>query len=168
MIPAAAAVAKVLVANGVPLLANALLAKGKEIVEEKTGIKIPDLQNGTLTNEQLFLLKKAEIEKQEALLALALEEKRIEREADKVEMQEVTKRHVADMTSDSWMSKNVRPMVLIYLLTAYALFASASAFGVEVKTAYVELLATWGMLVMSFYFGGRTVEKIMALKGGQK
>ena len=72
------------------------------------------------------------------------------------------------MISDSWLSKNVRPMVLIYLLSAYALFAGASAFGIEVKTAYIELLATWGMLVMSFYFGGRTFEKIVALRNGGK
>ena len=50
--------------------------------------------------------------------------------------------------------------VLIFLLLAYSGFAVASIFGWETRGAYVELLGQWGMLVMSFYFGGRTMEKI--------
>jgi hypothetical protein len=62
--------------------------------------------------------------------------------------------------SDSWLSKNIRPMTLIFLLVAYSGFAIASIFEYETRGAYVELLGQWGMLVMSFYFGGRTMEKI--------
>ena len=64
------------------------------------------------------------------------------------------------MGSDSWLSKNIRPMTLIFLLFAYSAFAVASIFDYETRGAYVELLGQWGMLVMSFYFGGRTMEKI--------
>ena len=81
-------------------------------------------------------------------------------EADIVEAQELTKRQEADMLSDSWLSKNIRPMTLIFLLVAYSGFAIASIFEYETRGAYVELLGQWGMLVMSFYFGGRTLEKI--------
>lgn len=77
-----------------------------------------------------------------------------------VEQENVTRRAEADMTSDSWLSKNIRPMTLIFLLTAYSGFAIASIFEYETRGAYVELLGQWGMLVMSFYFGGRTMEKI--------
>jgi len=56
---------------------------------------------------------------------------------------------------------------LIFLLFAYSGFAVASIFGFETRGAYVELLGQWGMLVMSFYFGGRTMEKI-ADKVGKK
>jgi len=77
-----------------------------------------------------------------------------------VEQENVTRRAEADMASDSWLSKNIRPMTLVFLLVAYSGFAVASIFDLETRAAYVELLGQWGMLVMSFYFGGRTMEKI--------
>ena len=78
-----------------------------------------------------------------------------------VEQENVTRRAEADMSSDSWLSKNIRPMTLIFLLIAYSGFSVASIFEFETRGAYVELLGQWGMLVMSFYFGGRTMEKIV-------
>lgn len=85
-------------------------------------------------------------------------------EADIAEQQELTKRAQADMSSDSWLSKNIRPMTLIFILGAYFLFAMMSAYGKDANPKYVELLGQWGMLIMSFYFGGRTLEKIMDMK----
>jgi hypothetical protein len=76
------------------------------------------------------------------------------------EQNNLTQRMQADMASDSWMSKNIRPLTLVFLLIAYSGFAIASIFDYETRGAYVELLGQWGMLVMSFYFGGRTMEKI--------
>jgi uncharacterized membrane protein (DUF106 family) len=86
-------------------------------------------------------------------------------QADMNEQQELTKRVQADMMSDSWLSKNIRPMTLIFILTTYTTFAMMSAWDVEVNNNYVELLGQWGMLIMSFYFGGRTLEKIIEMKG---
>ena len=83
-----------------------------------------------------------------------------ETELYKTEQNNLTQRMQADMGSDSWLSKNIRPMTLIFLLVAYSGFAIASIFEYETRGAYVELLGQWGMLVMSFYFGGRTMEKI--------
>jgi hypothetical protein len=83
-----------------------------------------------------------------------------ETELYKTEQNNLTQRMQADMGSDSWLSKNIRPMTLIFLLAAYSGFAIASIFEYETRAAYVELLGQWGMLVMSFYFGGRTMEKI--------
>ena len=80
--------------------------------------------------------------------------------ADVSEQHELTERLKADMGSDSWLSKNIRPMVLIFILLAYTGFAIASMFDYETRGNYVELLGNWGMVVMSFYFGGRTFEKI--------
>jgi hypothetical protein len=82
----------------------------------------------------------------------------------KTEQANVTDRHKADMGSDSWLSKNIRPMTLIFILLAYSTFAMMSAFNLNTNQAYVELLGQWGMLIMSFYFGGRTLEKIMDMK----
>jgi hypothetical protein len=87
-----------------------------------------------------------------------------ELQADNIEAQELTKRVEADMGSDSWLSKNIRPMTLIFILTVYTVFAMMSAFGHNANEEYVTLLGQWGMLIMSFYFGGRTLEKILALK----
>ena len=84
--------------------------------------------------------------------------------ADTAEQQELTKRHEADMASDSWMSKNIRPMTLVFILVVYTVFGVGSAFEMNVHQPYVELLGQWGMLIMSFYFGGRTLEKIMDMK----
>ena len=84
--------------------------------------------------------------------------------ADIAEQQELTKRQQSDMASDSWLSKNIRPMTLIAILFGYFVFAMMSAFGVDANQNYVTLLGNWGMLVMSFYFGGRTLEKIADMK----
>jgi hypothetical protein len=88
--------------------------------------------------------------------------------ADTAEQQELTKRAQADMLSDSWLSKNIRPMTLLFILGGYFIFAMMSAFDLDTNKAYVELLGQWGMLIMSFYFGGRTLEKIMDMKSKEK
>jgi uncharacterized membrane protein (DUF106 family) len=88
--------------------------------------------------------------------------------ADIAEQQELTKRQQADMASDSWLSKNIRPMTLIAILAGYFTFAMMSAFDMDTNKAYVELLGQWGMLIMSFYFGGRTLEKIVDMRTKEK
>lgn len=103
---------------------------------------------------------KAQVE----LLKMQQEGRLAELNADTVEAQELTKRLQADMSSDSWLSKNIRPMTLIFILGAYFVFAMMSAFGSNANEKYVELLGQWGMLIMSFYFGGRTLEKIMDMR----
>jgi uncharacterized membrane protein (DUF106 family) len=85
-------------------------------------------------------------------------------QADMQEQGELTKRQENDMRSDSWLSKNIRPMTLIAILIGYFIFAMMSAFDLDTNEKYVELLGQWGMLIMSFYFGGRTLEKIIDMK----
>jgi hypothetical protein len=84
--------------------------------------------------------------------------------ADVAEQHELTERLKADMGSDSWLSKNIRPMTLIAILIGYFTFAGLSAAKIDVNESYVQLLGQWGMLIMSFYFGGRTLEKIMDMQ----
>ena len=93
-----------------------------------------------------------------------LGELNVDLEAYKTEQNNLTERLKADMGSDSWLSKNIRPMTLIAILLGYFTFAMMSAFGKDTNANYVELLGQWGMLIMSFYFGGRTLEKIMDMK----
>ena len=80
------------------------------------------------------------------------------------EQNNLTDRHVADMASNSWLAQNIRPMTLVAILAGYFTFALMSAFKLDTNQAYVELLGQWGMLIMSFYFGGRTLEKIIDMK----
>ena len=101
---------------------------------------------------------------QAKLVELQQQGRLAELQADTAEAQELTKRQEADMASDSWLSKNIRPMTLIAILTGYFVFAMLSAFNIETNSKYVELLGQWGMLIMSFYFGGRTLEKIIDMK----
>lgn len=125
---------------------DALLNVGNKLIDKL----IPDPE--AKAKAQLELQKMA----QEGELAkMANETKLFE-----VEQNNLTQRLQADMVSDSWLSKNIRPFTLIFLLAAYSGFAIASIFEYETRGAYVELLGQWGMLVMSFYFGGRTMEKI--------
>jgi hypothetical protein len=84
--------------------------------------------------------------------------------ADIAEAQEITKRWEADMSSDSWLSKNIRPLALIAIFMAYFLFTAMSAFGYNAQESYVNLLGSWGQIVFLAYFGGRTVEKVMEMK----
>jgi regulator of replication initiation timing len=106
----------------------------------------------------------AKAKAQAELLKMQQEGRIAELNADNIENQELTKRLEADMASDSKLSKNIRPMTLVYILTAYLIFAVMDGFGFKIAEAYVTLLGQWGMLVMSFYFGGRTLEKIMDMK----
>lgn len=105
---------------------------------------------------------------QAKLLELQQQGKLAELQADTAEAQELTKRLQADAASDSWLAKNIRPLTLIAILAGYFTFAMMSAFDIDTNHAYVELLGQWGQVVMCFYFGGRTFEKIanMRSKGG--
>lgn len=105
---------------------------------------------------------------QAELIKVQQEGRLAELNADNIEAQELTKRLDADMKSDSWLSKNIRPMTLLIILAGYFIFALMSAFGLDANEAYVSLLGQWGMLIMSFYFGGRTLEKIVDMKKGSK
>jgi len=81
-----------------------------------------------------------------------------------VEQTNITDRWKADMGSDSWLSKNIRPMTLVYILSAFIVMALLDGAGYKIAEAYVTLLGQWGMLVMTAYFGGRTIEKIADLR----
>jgi len=102
----------------------------------------------------------AKAEAQAKLLEIQQQGRLAELQADTAEAQELTKRQESDMASDSWLSKNIRPMTLIAILCGYFIFAMMSAFNMDTHKQYVELLGQWGIIIMSFYFGGRTVEKV--------
>ena len=92
----------------------------------------------------------AKAEAQAKLLEIQQQGRLAELQADTAEAQELTKRQESDMASDSWLSKNIRPMTLIAILAGYFTFAMMSAFDIDTNKAYVELLGQWGMLIMYF------------------
>jgi hypothetical protein len=80
-----------------------------------------------------------------------------------IEMEKnITSRWEADLKSDSWLSKNVRPMTLIFLIvcTMLLIFIDAGAINFNVKDSYVDLLQLVLITVIGAYFGGRSLEKV--------
>ena len=75
---------------------------------------------------------------------------------------QITGRWNADMKSDSWLSKNVRPVVLIFLIvcTMLLIFIDAGTINFNVKDSYVDLLQLVLITVIGAYFGGRSLEKV--------
>lgn len=149
-----------LLANGLDLVANAVMAKGKDFVEKKLGVELKP----NMSNEELARVQIAQMEHEQELMRLRLEENKLDIEAFKAEAEAVTTRWTADMASDSWLSKNIRPLTLIALLFGYFMFAAMSAFGYAAEESYVTLLGNWGQIVMLAYFGGRTVEKVIDMR----
>lgn len=167
MIPIVASLLGSLAQNGLTLLSSAIQAKGKEVVENTLGVKIPD----NPTPEDVSKLRQLQFDHEERLLELGIEKAKMElaelqlfADAAKNEDNNVTSRWNADMASDSWLSKNIRPLSLIAIFLGYFLFAMMSAFGYNANESYVTLLGNWGMLIMGAYFGGRTVEKLAEMR----
>ena len=71
------------------------------------------------------------------------------------EQEALTERHKNDMQSDSWLSKNIRPLVLIYLMILFTI-----AFFFNVPEAVLTMLRDLLMTSFAFYFGARTIEKV--------
>ena len=80
-----------------------------------------------------------------------------------IEMEkQITERWSMDMKSDSWLSKNIRPLVLIFLVvsTVLLVFIDAGVIAFEVKASWVDLLQLVLITVIGAYFGGRSLEKV--------
>jgi hypothetical protein len=104
-------------------------------------------------------LKLAELAHNGELAAMANETKLFE-----TDQNNVTERWKADMASDSWLSKNIRPLSLVAIFTAYVVFAMMSAFGYNANPNYVELLGQWGVIIFGAYFTSRGAEKIQEMR----
>lgn len=119
-----------------------------KLVDAITGGKVSDIISAISSDKQL-----TEDEKQMLLKEL---------EQDVIEMQEVTKRWQSDMSSNSWLSSNIRPLSLAFLtLTMFCyviLDSSLDTFNID--SEWISLLGNLLMLVYAGYFGARTLEKI--------
>ena len=117
-----------------------------------TGSNIAEKISGIIDKHTLSKVEKAQFEKE-------MEEIWIKAEADI--QKNVTERWKTDMNSDSWLSKNVRPLVLIFLVvsTVLMVFIDAGVIAFEVKASWIDLLQLVLITVIGAYFGGRSAEK---------
>jgi len=132
-------------------LLRSLVKTGKKvspIFDAVTGGKVSDILNAIGSSKELTAVEKEMLVK--------------ELEQDVIEMQEITKRWQSDMLSDSWLSKNIRPLSLAFLtLTLFIYIILDSALeGFKIDSEWVSLLGNLLMLVYGGYFGARTLEKI--------
>jgi hypothetical protein len=145
--------------NGTTRVGDALrwlVKQGKDVAPELlsvvgsvTGIEqLKDLADKIGKDKQL-----SEADKQ-----LLLEELKY----DMIEMQESTKRWTADMNSDSWLSKNIRPLSLAFLTLTLFIYIvlDSSLEGFKIDSNWIDLLSSLLLLVYGGYFGARSAEKI--------
>ncbi len=136
-----------------------LLDKGSGIVN-LVGDVLPN--NGALGVLKGLIQQDKELPQEDKETALKL------LEMDSIEMQEVSKRWDSDMKSDSWLSKNTRPMSLIFLTTSMVFLIILDSFdiGFNVDKSWVDLLKNLLVTVYVAYFGSRGVEKFRKIKNG--
>ena len=86
-------------------------------------------------------------------------------EQDTIELQEVSKRWSSDMKSDSWLSKNTRPMTLIFLTISLVIFILLDGFDISfgIDTGWIDLLKSLLITVYVAYFGSRGAEKFKSI-----
>ena len=132
MIPILGALLGTLAESGLGLLSSAIQAKGKEVVENTLGVKIPD----NPTPADVEKLRELQFKHEERLIELGIEKAKLElaememlAKAAQNDADNITDRWQADMNSDSWLSKNIRPISLIAIFVGYFLFTMMSAFG---------------------------------------
>lgn len=151
-----------LLAQGLNLLANAAMAKGKEWVEEKTGVNLDQ----PLSAEDTLKLRQYEMDHAEELLRLRVEDKRLDL-ADVQSARDMNTR-INESANATWLSKNV-PAVLALIVVVVGFILLGTTRDADVRTAVVGLMT----LVLGFYFGStsssRTKDDIIkTLSGGQQ
>ena len=128
---------------------------------KKAAPNILNVASDLLPDAGLLKLVKNLITKDEVLLPKDKEEALKLLEMDIIEMEEVSKRWQSDMTSDSWLSKNTRPMALIFLTVSMIFLILLDSLDIEfgVNIEWIELLKSLLITVYVAYFGSRGVEK---------
>jgi len=126
---------------------------------------ILDLAGDVLPDAGVFGLVKNLIQKDPVLPAEDKEKALKLLEQDVTEMQEISKRWESDMKSDSWLSKNTRPLTLIFLTVSMVLLIFSDSIGdsFEVSSGWVDLLKSLLITVYVAYFGSRGAEKFKSI-----
>lgn len=150
-----------LLSQGLSLISNAVLAKGKDWVEEKTGVKLDQ----PLSAEDTLKLRQFEMDHEEELLRLRVEDKRLDL-ADIQGARDMNTR-INESANATWLAKNV-PAILAIVVIVVGFVLLGVTKEADVRTAVVGLMT----LVLGFYFGSSSTsrakdETIRSLSGGQ-
>jgi hypothetical protein len=133
-----------------------------------SGSKLVDVVGDLLPNSGVLGIVKNLIEKEDPKLLPPDEKEKALKllELDQIELQEVSKRWDSDMKSDSWLSKNTRPLTLIYLTVVTSLYITLDALDIafDIDESWVELLKTLLVTIYVAYFGSRGFEKYSSIK----
>jgi len=131
-----------------------------------SGSKIADIVGDLLPDSGVLGVVKNLIDKDDVMPAQDKETALKLLEQDIVEMQEISKRWESDMKSDSWLSKNTRPMTLIYLTVMMSLYIILDSLDIafNIDESWVELLKTLLVTIYVAYFGSRGFEKYNSIK----
>jgi len=131
-----------------------------------SGSTIVDVVGDLLPNSGVLGIVKNLIDKDEVLPPEDKEKAMRLLELDQIELQEVSKRWDSDMKSDSWLSKNTRPMTLIYLTVVTSLYIILDSLDIafDIDESWVELLKTLLVTIYVAYFGSRGFEKYSSIK----
>jgi len=131
-----------------------------------SGSKIADIVGDLLPDSGVLGVVKNLIDKDDVMPVQDKETALKLLEQDIVEMQEVSKRWESDMKSDSWLSKNTRPMTLIYLTVMMSLYIILDSLDIafNIDESWVELLKTLLVTIYVAYFGSRGFEKYNSIK----
>jgi hypothetical protein len=152
---------------GLKTIGNLISYKGKTVtqhVQEKLGINLENVSNGNaeLTPNDIDSLKALQNNPEEMRLLneRVLKEYEMDISLLKSREEELTKRHQADMKSDSWLSKNVRPCAFLLVCVTYLICFSVSLFyALPMAEKLLPELASVLTYFMSFYVGFRTIDK---------
>lgn len=130
---------------------------GKSGLVKAIGDVMPD--KGLLGVVKNLINNDPELPQQDKEVALALLKQ------DIIEAQEISKRWESDMTSDSWLSKNTRPMTLIFLTVSLIVFILLDSFNIEfgIDSGWIDLLKSLLITVYVAYFGSRGAEKFKSI-----
>lgn len=130
------------------------------------GSGIGDILEGTLPDRGVLGVVKRLIKKDSVLTPDQKEIALKELEMDLKELEEVSKRWDSDMISDSWLSKNVRPLTLLYLLLVMTILVISDSIdnGFQVKDIWITLVESLLITVIIAYFGSRGIEKYTKIK----
>ncbi len=121
---------------------------------------VTSVLKGDISSAIDVISKSKELSEEQVKMALK------ELEHDVIEMQEITKRWESDNLADSWWSKNVRPLSLMFLTVTMFLYIilDSSIEGFSVEKEWIDLLSSLLLLIYSAYYGGRSLEKIQNIK----
>ena len=151
-----------LLAQGLSLIGNAVMAKGKDWVEGKTGVRLDQ----PLSQEDVLKLRQFEMDHEEELLRLRIEDKRLDL-ADVQSARDMNTR-INESANATWLAKNV-PAILALIVIIVGFLLLGITKDADVRTAVVGLMT----LVLGYYFGSTSSSRvkddaIRALSGGDK